>query len=140
MAQDSRSIRRKRRIRRNVSTLARRLGTQHTTIEQLQSELGRAQMTLLMVLAQKGGEVTISKGTLDQVTAGIQTMGWQVVPGTVPSEFIVRLVTTDTLLADAEQNETGSQLIPDDPDPEGGYKTSEERVELDAAATAKVAP
>lgn len=52
----------------------------------------RAFLTCLAVLAQKGGEVVVTQGTLDQVTRDLTTLDFVVVPGETPAEFIVRIV------------------------------------------------
>lgn len=54
-------------------------------------EGARVFAVLLAVLAQKGGDVTITQGTLDQVGQNLSTMGYAIVPGATKGEFIVRL-------------------------------------------------
>lgn len=55
-------------------------------------ESRKAIALLCAVLGQKGGEITITRGTLDQVT---QDMGYQVLPSAEnpETELIVRLIT-----------------------------------------------
>src|SRR6266851_4932997 len=90
MARDSRSVRRKRRLRRNVSLMTRAL-------EQSQAGFQKAVTGLLFVLAQSGGEVSITKGTMEQVVAKIQTLGWWIDKGANENEFIVRLIDQDAV-------------------------------------------
>jgi hypothetical protein len=47
---------------------------------------------LMAVLAQSGGEVTVTKGTIDQVDAKMGRLGWTIVAGATHNEFIVRMV------------------------------------------------
>jgi hypothetical protein len=49
----------------------------------------------LTVLAQKGGEVTITQGTIDQVGERLMGLGYVVVPGKNEKEFIVRITEGD---------------------------------------------
>lgn len=55
----------------------------------------RATLILLAVLAQSGGEVTVTQGTIDQVSLGIVTgeLDYAIVDGKNKNEHIVRLVT-----------------------------------------------
>jgi len=52
----------------------------------------RAVVVLLTVLAQRGGEVTITQGTLDQCTQNLNHMDFGIFPGATEGEFIVRLL------------------------------------------------
>lgn len=47
---------------------------------------------LLAVLAQKGGEVVVTEGTLEQVNANYDGLGFVVTANTEKKEFIVKLV------------------------------------------------
>ena len=82
MPTTSRNANHKRRQRRTISLLTRQA-------RQLLADLQKTHLTLLGVLAQSGGEVTVTKGTLAQVT---RQMSWQMVPGANEHEFIVRVV------------------------------------------------
>ncbi len=53
---------------------------------------GQVYATLLAVLAQSGGDIVVTKGTLDQVGANMAGLGFTVVQGVTETEFIVRLV------------------------------------------------
>lgn len=46
---------------------------------------------LMAVLGQSGGEVTVTKGTIDQVGVNLPRLGYVVVPGKVENEVIVRM-------------------------------------------------
>lgn len=85
MARDSRNVRRKRRTRRNLSLARRQVST-------LTQDYFKTFSTLLAVLAQAGGEVTVTKGTATQVLDNLRTLGWNTVAGATSDEFIVRLV------------------------------------------------
>jgi hypothetical protein len=50
-------------------------------------------VVLLTVLAQNGGEVTITKGTSDQVVADLARLTWAIEPGKEANEYVVRVVT-----------------------------------------------
>jgi hypothetical protein len=50
-------------------------------------------VVLLTVLAQSGGEVTITKGTSDQVVADLARLTWAIEPGKEANEYVVRVVT-----------------------------------------------
>lgn len=53
----------------------------------------QAVLTLLAVLAQQGGEVTVTQGTIDQCAKNLNDLDFVIVPSpTAPREYIVRLV------------------------------------------------
>lgn len=53
----------------------------------------RSFLVTLALLAQKGGEMIVTQGTLDQVTAKLQELDYEVVPNpATQGEFIVRLL------------------------------------------------
>ena len=83
MARTSRNQRKKQRTKRNNSVLKR---------EVKQSALASYKLfsTFMMVLAQKGGEVTITKGTAEQVWAELSRLAYVVEPGATENEFIIR--------------------------------------------------
>jgi ABC-type protease/lipase transport system fused ATPase/permease subunit len=84
MAKLSRNARAKARKKRTISQLTRALRT-------VQSDFVRTQMTLLAVLAQKGGSVVVTAGTMQQVTPA---MGWEMAPVEgITGEWEVRVVT-----------------------------------------------
>ena len=85
MATISRNRRRKARLKRNNSLLRRALGT-----ESKKSNLSIS--TLFMVLAQQGGEVTLSKGTVLSVTQDVSKLSYAIDKGKEEGEFTVRLV------------------------------------------------
>src|ERR1700680_1939422 len=54
---------------------------------------GAQQYVLLMaILAQHGGEVVVTKGTIEQVGANLPNLGYTMVKGAAENEFIVRLL------------------------------------------------
>ena len=56
------------------------------------TEHGRkAFATLMAVLAQHGGEVTVTVGTLEQVNAEYAHLGFEVVPTAEGKEFVVKM-------------------------------------------------
>jgi hypothetical protein len=57
-------------------------------------EIGtKAVLTTLVLLAQKGGEITVTQGTLQQCMANLDNLDYIVEPNPkVPGEFIVRLI------------------------------------------------
>lgn len=53
----------------------------------------RSYITLLTVLAQKGGEVVVTKGTIDQVNATLPSLSYEVKPvDEKGNEFIIRML------------------------------------------------
>lgn len=72
-------------MRRDRNNLGRQLRRTATNGKQ-------AYATLLAVLAQKGGEVVITQGTLDQVSQNYERLAWVVEKGKTPNEFIVKLI------------------------------------------------
>lgn len=127
MSQLPRNQRHKARLKRNVSILSR-------SLRNLQQQFGQTQTMLLAVLAQSGGEVTITTGTLNQVLPKLATLGWQVmtnplVPGEslVPGEFVVRLVSSGATDAEEQQAQDAAAeaAIPDVHLPNGSTLTFE---------------
>jgi hypothetical protein len=47
---------------------------------------------LLAVLAQNGGEITVTQGTLNQVTENTHNLGFHVVASKIDGEFLVQMV------------------------------------------------
>lgn len=98
MASESRNSRKKRRVKLNLSRARR-------SLQQQTEALVRAHTTLLMVLSQAGGEVTISQGTMQTVLQGIQLLNWQTLAKTdsegtvIPGEFLVRVITQEGVQA-----------------------------------------
>lgn len=54
-------------------------------------------MALLAVLAQKGGEVVVTKGTAQQVAANIRNLSYVLEAGETEAEFKVRLLEASTI-------------------------------------------
>ena len=89
MPQDSKRKRYARKLRRS-RTLAIR------SLKESRMVAFNAHTTLLSVLAQQGGEVTVTLGTFQQVIRDVQKLNWVNAPGANGGEFIIRLVTEDT--------------------------------------------
>lgn len=83
MAKDSRSVRRKRRVRQNVSTYRK-------MFKGLQQAYLRSHSSLLMVLAQNG-PVTVTQGTMQNVLQDLQTLNWQSVPNGDTKDIVFSL-------------------------------------------------
>ena len=81
----SRNERRKRRQRRTISLLTRQSN-------RLQEQFQKTHFTLLGVLAQSGGEVTVTKGTLQQVLDRLKFLNWQTIAGKEENEYVVRVI------------------------------------------------
>lgn len=52
----------------------------------------QATMVLLACIAQSGGEITITQGTLDQCQANLGHLDFEIVDGVKPGEFVVRML------------------------------------------------
>lgn len=145
MAKASRNLRKQRRQKRQLSIMAHAATHQH-------SELLKTQMMLLAVLAQKGGEVIVTTGTMQQVLKNYRGMGWTLVPGVEPNERIVRMtedarVTFNPLRQDEEEEpapadgptsgvalSVGTISLPGDTNHDGVID-AEEQAELDRYAS-----
>lgn len=78
----------------NIRTNAKRISNRER-MRRAQSALvagSRAQMILLSILAQKGGEVVVTAGTINQVGSKLNELGYEVVPNASGSEFTVRML------------------------------------------------
>ena len=84
MPSASRNANRKRRQRRNITLLTRGLRAEAL-------DKTKALIHLMSVLAQKGGEVTVTKGTIDQVIHDLKKLSYSVDKGEAENEFIFRL-------------------------------------------------
>ena len=120
MPSASREVRRKRRLKRTNSLLRREL--QKETLARL-----NGRMTLLAVLAQKGSEVTITKGTIDQVVEQLNNLTYEIVAGETDGEYVIKLVTLTesastpaaTEFVNAQHGEPDSIVGPSESRPEG---------------------
>lgn len=78
--------RHKARLKRTVTQLQR-------AFQQLNAQFGQTQTMLLAVLAQHGGDITVTAGTIQQILPKLSVLGWQTVASAeTPGEFVVRLV------------------------------------------------
>lgn len=73
MSSDSRNTKRKRRLRRNISLLSRQNRA-------LQNELMKTRANLVLMLAQIGGSLLISKGVLETTVKNFQRLGYETKP------------------------------------------------------------
>ena len=97
MAQRSKKERKLSLRARELSVRERELKLQaaemYKEFQRLQYQLRQTTITLLAVLGQKGGEVEITKGTIQQVEEGLQTMGFGINPKEGDEQtFVVRLL------------------------------------------------
>jgi hypothetical protein len=99
----SRNTRKKARLKRTTSLLRREL-------RELATQNFKTTIALITVLAQKG-DITVTQGTIEQVTANIDNLGFQVVPGENANEFTLRLVSK---IADSAPSPVG-ELPADEP-------------------------
>jgi hypothetical protein len=88
MASTSNHKREKGRLKRETTRLTRALQTEHINTYKLFS-------TLMMVLAQKGGEVTVTKGTAEQVFGSMNRLSYVVEQSANENEFVIRQVTKE---------------------------------------------
>lgn len=134
MAKASRNLRKQRRQKRQLSIMAHAATHQH-------SELLKTQMMLLAVLAQKGGEVIVTTGTMQQVLENYRGMGWTLVPGAQPNERIVRMTEDARVTYNPDSEEEPAPA--DGPVPDAlpgdtnhdGVIDAEEQAELDRYAS-----
>ncbi len=89
MAKSSRNVRRKARVRHNLSNYRK-------MFKGLQQAYLRSHSSLLMVLAQNG-PVTVTQGTMQNVLQELQTMNWQSGPTAVPGEIRFQLAAQSEL-------------------------------------------
>lgn len=83
----------------------------------------QAYSTLLAVLAQSGGEVKVTQGTLDQVDKNYDALGFVVVHTDKAGEFIVRMTETHDM---SKADDSGTKGAEETPSPELTIKTIEE--------------
>lgn len=115
MAQDSKKQRRLRRQRRQISlfgmnlTLGKRLTQMEQTLKLFAQQEGQTRMLLLGLLAQHGGELKLTKGTLDSVVQNIKGLNWETSPNPADAnELVVRLVETEAAES-SEQSEPSEE-------------------------------
>lgn len=131
MAQSSKRVKRERRERRKQTLLKVAPVLQNNW--QLRQELARlqdfvqrasqealiARNLLLGVIAQQGGNIEVTKGTLDQVRANLQTLSWKVEPKKDDATtFVITMVegqTTAEEAAPAEDPEDENPVQRDEP-------------------------
>ena len=90
----------------NNSTSAKRVSNRELRRRATRSiqEGSKVYALLLTVLAQSGGEIVVTKGTIDQVGMNLLNLGYVVVGGKEENEFIVRLTEGKT--------EIGTEIAP----------------------------
>jgi hypothetical protein len=100
MAKASRNERRKARIKRTNSLLKKQL-------RGLSVEAHKSYVMLMALLAQKGGEITVTKGTLQQAAQDILKLGYNVVADpTDDANLIVRLVVVEPTMEQSDVVDT----------------------------------
>jgi hypothetical protein len=105
MPSASRNANRKRRIRRNM-TLLKRAGYAEAVAKT------KALVHLFAVLAQSGGEVTLTKGTIDQVVADMTKLSYSLDKAPIDGEFIMRLVVMEDKTPSTIED-SGRAVVPD---------------------------
>lgn len=84
MPQASKRTRRERRVKRQNTLL-------HRTVQAVRLDNLKHFEVLLTVLSQAGGEVTVTRGTADQVHENLGSLSYAVVKGAAEGELIVRV-------------------------------------------------
>lgn len=124
MAQDSKRKRREQKMRAKVT------GAKHVQ-KRLIADYQRTYLTLLYVLAQKGGSVTITHGTMLEVMKQAANLRWQAMDGESPGEVVVRILEQTTAIEEgAPQVDEPADVkpaltitrIPDDDDMVAEYR------------------
>lgn len=106
MAQDSKRKRREQKMRAKLT------GAKHVH-KRLIADYQRTYLTLLYVLAQKGGSITITHGTMLEVMKQAATLRWQAMDGENPGEVVVRILEqTETIVEDAPQTDVPADVEP----------------------------
>lgn len=95
----------------------------------------KAYMALLAVLAQRGGEVTVTAGTIKQIEGNFANLSYKMIPSPVSGEFIVRLVE-----GDASDATSASETDQTSPAQEAVSAATAEPVGPDSAATSRRDP
>jgi hypothetical protein len=72
----------------------------------------KVRLILLAVLAQSGGEVTVTNGTIQQVGSNLATLDYAIIDGKNPNESIVRLVEGQDDEHDTESAEPAVESAP----------------------------
>lgn len=86
MARDSRNVRRKRRVKANLTSVRKQART-------LNAAYWQAHSTLLMILQQRGGQVTVTQGTMQQVLGNLRELTWKSAPNPdAEGEIVITLV------------------------------------------------
>lgn len=138
MAKLSRNARHKAKTKRTLSQTRKQLRAMNRAYF-------NAMSTLLMVLAQKGGEVTVTQGTMQQTIQNLQRLSWRADPSpTDVNEFVVRLIEEEqpastepveelsveenTLMVSPHSDATG-YVAPDEPFPGSSEVTEQPAAE-----------
>src|SRR5258707_603370 len=79
-------------IRRRANVKSQLASLKTLTAERTIRKSAEVFAIFLAVLAQSGGEVTVTKGTLEQVGQNLVRLGYTVVPGKDENEFVVRML------------------------------------------------
>lgn len=98
MARLSPTKRKAARVRRGASLQRREfknlIGQADVYMKEQQSRYQQLTITLLSVLQQSGGAITITKGTFAQVLENLNKLSWTATPGTEENETTISLIDT----------------------------------------------
>jgi len=112
MANVSRALRHKRHLRRHANQMLRAAkGSRKDALKYFS--------LLMTVLAQKGGEIVVTKGTIEQVEAKLTRLSFEIVKDKyVPEEFTIRLVEAPepATIADPENADSSGEPFDDGED------------------------
>lgn len=106
MATASRNTRKKARVRHNLTQAKKQART-------LNAAYWQAHSTLLMILQQRGGQVTVTQGTMQQVLGNLRNLTWKSAPNPdVAGEIVI------TLVDETAKRDTGLSItrLPDEDD------------------------
>ncbi len=100
----SRNERKKRRMKRTNSLLKKQIRNQQEAFQRYAAYTQQMHLIFMTVLGQSGGEIRITKGTIEQAQLNLQNLSYSVTPTentdvdgvSAPSnEYVVRLVTQE---------------------------------------------
>lgn len=93
MAHASRNVRKKARTRRNLTLARKEARTLNEQVTTLNGAYWQAHSTLLMILQQRGGQVTVTQGTIQQVLTNLRDLTWKSGPNPdAEGEVIITLM------------------------------------------------
>lgn len=98
-------------VRLSNRELIRRAKTVVSSYQELEQKMNHVHTMLMVVLAQAGGEVTVTQGTMAQIFENMGKLDFEFKSSDLPNEFKIRLVTGTEVIGVGSLNQAAPGTI-----------------------------